>query len=217
MTLLLATNNEHKKREFLQIFDEFHIENIKLLMINDVLTEKIEIEETGKTFQDNAFLKANGLYQLTKIPTIADDSGLEIDELGGLPGVDSAVFAGEPRSDKNNRRKVISLLQNLDKNHFPARFKTIICYYDGKKPSYFEGKCEGRIILEERGENGFGYDSLFIPDGYKTTFAEMSEAEKNRISHRANAIRELAKSDIIHTNTKITDFQSYEQQAVRMT
>jgi len=197
MTLLLATNNEHKKREFLQICDEFHIENIKLLMINDVLSQKIEIEETGKTFKENSFLKASGLYKLTKIPTIADDSGLEIDELGGLPSVDSAVFAGEPRSDKNNRRKVISLLEKSSLAHFTARFITIICYYNGKETYYFEGKCEGRIILEERGENGFGYDSIFIPDGHENTFAEMSGGEKNRISHRANAIREFAKSEII--------------------
>jgi len=199
LKLLLATNNGHKKREFIQIFNEFNIENIELLMINDVLTEKIEIEETGTTFSENAFLKAKALYQIIKIPTIADDSGLEIDDLDDLPGVDSAVFAGEPRSDKNNRKKVISLLKKIDKENFPARFKTIICYFDGKKPSYFEGKCEGKIILEERGNNGFGYDSIFIPDSYKKTFAEMSEAKKNSISHRANAIREFAKSEIIIT------------------
>ncbi|HPI19391.1 MAG TPA: RdgB/HAM1 family non-canonical purine NTP pyrophosphatase [Candidatus Kapabacteria bacterium] len=198
MTLLLATNNEHKKREFLQIFDEYNIENIKLLMINDVLNNKIEIEETGKTFKENAFLKANALYQITKIPTIADDSGLEIDELGRLPGVDSAVFAGEPRSDKNNRKKVISLLEKSNLENFTARFRTIICYYNGKETFYFEGTCEGKIILEERGGNGFGYDSIFIPDGHENTFAEMSGEEKNKISHRANAIREFAKSETIY-------------------
>jgi len=206
MKILLATNNEHKKREFLQIFNEYNIENIELLMINDVLSEKIEIEESGKTFQENAYLKASGLFQITKIPTIADDSGLEIDDLCGMPGIDSAVFAGEPRSDKNNRKKVISLLEQTNQNHYPARFITIICYFDGKQSSYFEGKCEGRIVLEEKGTNGFGYDSIFIPDGYDRTFAEMSEAEKNSISHRANAIREFAKSEIIctsHTNSKL--------------
>lgn len=194
LSLLLATNNEHKKREFLQIFKEFHIENIELLMINELLPNKIEIEESGKTFKENAFLKASGLFAITKIPTIADDSGLEIDELCGLPGVDSAIFAGEPRSDARNREKVISLLKQSDKKNFDARFKTIICSFSGEKTEYFEGKCEGRIILEERGSKGFGYDSIFIPNGFETTFAEMPAAEKNEVSHRANAIREFVKS-----------------------
>ena len=166
-------------------------------MIDDVVNEKIEIEETGTTLSENAFLKAKGLYQITKIPTIADDSGLEIDDMNALPGVNSAVFAGVPRSDKNNRRKVISLLQKFNKEDFPARFKTIICYFDGKKPSYFEGKCEGKIILEEKGNNGFGYDSIFIPLGFDRTFAEMTDAEKNSISHRANAIRKFVRSEIV--------------------
>ncbi|NLO18407.1 MAG: RdgB/HAM1 family non-canonical purine NTP pyrophosphatase [Ignavibacteria bacterium] len=194
LSLLLATNNEHKKREFLQIFKEFHIENIELLMINELLPNKIEIEESGKTFKENAFLKASGLFAITKIPTIADDSGLEIDELCGLPGVDSAIFAGEPRSDARNREKVISLLKQSDKKNFDARFKTIICSFSGENTEYFEGKCEGRIILEERGSKGFGYDSIFIPNGFEKTFAEMPAAEKNGISHRANAIREFVKS-----------------------
>lgn len=197
MRLLLATNNWHKKREFIKIFNEFNIKNIELLMIDDVVNEKIEIEETGTTLSENAFLKAKGLYQITKIPTIADDSGLEIDDMNALPGVNSAVFAGVPRSDKNNRRKVISLLQKFNKEDFPARFKTIICYFDGKKPSYFEGKCEGKIILEEKGNNGFGYDSIFIPLGFDRTFAEMTDAEKNSISHRANAIRKFVRSEIV--------------------
>ncbi len=191
MKLLIGTNNKHKLREIRQIFDEVMPGRYELLSIGDVLDAEVIIDETGATLEENAYLKARALHGLTALPCIADDTGLEIDALGGQPGVRSARFAGEDCNDAANRRKALELLKDCPGEKRTARFRTVICFIDGDRTEYIEGKCEGRIIHEERGTAGFGYDPVFMPDGFDRTFAEMGEEEKNAVSHRGNAIRNL--------------------------
>lgn len=193
MKLLVATNNKHKLSEIQQILDLLQYNCIELLCAAD-FGKKIVPIETGTTYYENAEIKAREFFREFKISTIADDSGLEIDFLDGNPGVFSSCFAGEEGNHKKNREKVIKLLQEENLLEAKARFRCIICYIDNKEMFFVEGTVEGKIIPEERGENGFGYDSMFIPDGFNKTFAEMTDNEKNRISHRANAIRNLVES-----------------------
>lgn len=157
-----------------------------------VLTPKelgvdFDAEETGATFYDNALIKARALYELCGKPTVADDSGLCVDALGGAPGVFSARYSGQ--GDKANNKK---LLQALDgKSDRRAHFTCCIVYYDGKNIIEATGNTYGRIAFEESGAGGFGYDPLFISDDLGKTFGEASEEEKNGVSHRARALAEL--------------------------
>ncbi|ROL60036.1 RdgB/HAM1 family non-canonical purine NTP pyrophosphatase [Bacteroidetes/Chlorobi group bacterium MS-B_bin-24] len=187
MKILLATNNENKYKE---IYSKFKEQNLpfELLSLNQVTNEKIEIEETGSSLEENALIKAREVYNLFKIPTIADDTGLEVEALGGLPGVNSARFSGVHGNDAENRKKLLGLLKDFPLEKRNARFRTVICLYDGTEPKFFEGVCKGKIIFSERGSKGFGYDSIFVPENYEKTFAEMELGEKNRISHRSKAI-----------------------------
>jgi XTP/dITP diphosphohydrolase len=187
MKILLATNNENKYKE---IYSKFKEQNLpfELLSLNQVTNEKIEIEEIGSSLEENALIKAREVYNLFKIPTIADDTGLEVEALGGLPGVNSARFSGVHGNDAENRKKLLGLLKDVPLEKRNARFRTVICLYDGTEPKFFEGVCKGKIIFSERGSKGFGYDSIFVPENYEKTFAEMELGEKNRISHRSKAI-----------------------------
>ncbi len=199
MKLLVATNNKHKLSEIKQILDLLSCNKIDLLCSTD-FGKKIVPQEIGTTYYENATIKARVFFQEFKISTIADDSGLEIDFLDGKPGVFSSCFAGEEGNHNENRKKVIEILQEANLKEAKARFRCVICYIDNNEEFFVEGTVEGKIIPEERGENGFGYDSMFIPDGFEKTFAEMTDNEKNRISHRANAIKNLVeklKSDNI--------------------
>jgi len=189
MKILLASNNRHKHGEIQQIIDLYSPNLIVLLLPEDILSQKIEVEETGNTLEENAYLKARALFDLTNLPSIADDTGLEVDALNGAPGVHSARFAGEDCIDSDNRKKLLSLLKDVPAEKRTSKFRTVICFINNERIEYIEGMLEGRIITEERGSMGFGYDSLFIPDGYYKTFAEMTPEEKNSISHRGNAIR----------------------------
>lgn len=191
MKLLIGTNNKHKLKEIRGIFDAEMPGKYELLSIADVLEKEIDIEENGNTLAENAYIKARALFDLTGIPCISDDTGLEIDALDGKPGVRSARFSGEYGNDAANRAKVLMLLENIPYNNRSARFRTVICYIDSTKTKYIDGKAEGIIISEERGSAGFGYDPIFMPLGYEKTFAEMTDEEKNGISHRGNAIRNL--------------------------
>ena len=196
MKILVATNNKNKILEINQIantifdkhnFDKYNIENgrnIKFISPQE-LNIDISPAEIYNTFEKNANLKAIEFYKISNLPTIADDSGLEIEILDNAPGVHSAYFA-EVNNDKANRLKVLELLKN-EKNR-NAKFRTVIAFFDGIKTLYFNGECKGQIIYEERGLNGFGYDSIFIPDGFVKTFAEMSDTEKNTVSHRYKAV-----------------------------
>ncbi|MFH1050117.1 MAG: RdgB/HAM1 family non-canonical purine NTP pyrophosphatase [bacterium] len=197
MILLLGSNNKYKASEIKQIFEETGLRpdstsDFSVKILSDVLNEFFDVVEDGDTLEENAFKKANEYFQITNIPCFADDTGLEIDALNGSPGVKSARFAGEDCIDKNNRKKVLELLKNIPDGKRTAQFRTVICFVDSKQTKYIEGVCKGKIIYEERGTNGFGYDSIFVPVGFGKTFAEMDADEKNLISHRGNAIRKFA-------------------------
>jgi XTP/dITP diphosphohydrolase len=189
--ILAATNNKHKLIEINNIFNSKSPGRYIIIPPNELLLEDMEIDENGLTFQENAEIKAGAFYKSSLMPCIADDSGLEIDYLCGQPGINSARFDGIHGDDKANRDKVIYLMKNVKENLRTARFKCVICYKDSDKTIFAEGTVEGRIIFEERGNGGFGYDPIFIPDGYVQTFAEIDSEEKNKISHRARALEKL--------------------------
>ena len=185
---VLASNNEHKAVELREKLQRF---GIKLLTQKEAGIE-IEPNEDGETFRDNAIIKAETIYNICHKPTIADDSGLEIDAIGGQPGVHSHRFAGPDATDDDRINRVLEMLKNVPENERTARFKTAICYIDeyGKK-HFFDGVCEGSIGYEKRGTNGFGFDPVFIYEG--RTFAERTREEKNEVSHRGRAIAQFIK------------------------
>ncbi len=191
MEIIFATSNIHKIAEIDAIFKEMHCNSYKLLSLNDVGLNDLFIDETEDSIEGNAELKASVVYKLTGIPSFADDTGLEIEALGGKPGVYSSRFAGENCDDSENRKLVLQLMKDFPDALRTARFKTVIAYVNHGKTKLLEGICKGKIIKEERGKNGFGYDSIFIPEGYKLTFAEMEPHLKNQISHRSTAFRKF--------------------------
>lgn len=185
MELLLATNNLHKVREFREMLDPF--DNLDVLSLKD-FPDYVAPEETGTTFEENALIKANHACQELNKCVIADDSGLVVPALGNEPGVYSARYAGEDCSDADNRTKLIKALRGKEGAERMAYFECCIVMVQPDKPAKtVSGICEGEIIEKERGGNGFGYDSLFLKDGYTKTFGELTEPTKNRISHRRKA------------------------------
>jgi XTP/dITP diphosphohydrolase len=183
--LLLASRNQHKIEELQQMLAGLNIEVISL----DDVPDMPVIEEDGNTFSENASKKARLTTMHTGFTCLADDSGLVVDALRGQPGVYSARFAGEDADDQKNNRKLLQMLQGFDGEKRRARFVCVIAISDPQGNVHtVEGTCEGRIDYEERGTGGFGYDPLFIPEGYSQTFAELSREEKNRISHRGQAL-----------------------------
>lgn len=191
MRIIAATQNKHKIEEIQAITREFDMEVISLA---EACISGIEIVENGKTFEENSEKKAREIMMLSGEITIADDSGLMVDALGGVPGVLSARFAGEDGNDAKNNEKLLRLLSGVKPEDRTARFVSVITlmYPNGKK-IVARGECEGHILYQERGSNGFGYDPLFVPVGYDKTFAELSAEEKNKISHRAIALQNLRK------------------------
>lgn len=189
--MVIASSNSHKIEEIGKILKSF---DIKLLSLKDVGLEGLEIEETGSTFEENAILKAKEVSKLTGMPSIADDSGLMVDVLGGRPGVYSARFSGEGATDEKNNEKLLSLLKGYSKEQRKGKFVSVIAvvFPDGKEYKA-KGICEGSIGFELAGEGGFGYDPLFIPSGLDTSFGEISSEEKNKISHRAKSLEEMKK------------------------
>ncbi|MBQ7792500.1 MAG: XTP/dITP diphosphatase [Clostridia bacterium] len=186
MKLLIATNNQGKLKEFNEILGELGIECVSLKEMGI----SVDVEETGTTFLENALLKAKEIYSIAKIPTISDDSGLMVDALSGEPGVYSARYAGEHANDQKNMDKLLSKLQGVENR--TARFKSVIAaVFSEDDILVSEGECEGVIIDEKRGDNGFGYDPVFYVEAMKKTFAQMTDGEKNSLSHRGNAIRNL--------------------------
>lgn len=184
--ILVATNNKHKIKEIKSVLTS--VKNISVLSLND-FGITADISEDGKTLEDNALLKAEHVFKLLNIPAISDDTGLFVDALYGEPGIYSARYAGENATYKDNCDKLLSALKNVTMNERKARFESVICFYKANSEYiFFKGVCHGRIIEEERGENGFGYDPVFVPDGSAKTFAELSDQEKNIISHRALAL-----------------------------
>ncbi len=190
--IVLASNNANKRIEISNIFKTIGLHQINIILPEEILGYEIEIEEYGKTLEENAFIKSSKIFELTNKNVISDDTGLEINYLNASPGVYSARFAGFKCSDEDNRRKVLDLLEGIETENRTARFRTIICFIEYGMPIYFEGICNGVITTAERGENGFGYDPVFQPIGYCQTFAEMESEFKNSISHRYIAIKKLA-------------------------
>lgn len=182
--LCFATNNAHKLEEIQAILGD----SFELISLKDINCTE-ELPETGNTLEANSLEKARYLYEHYQVNCFADDSGLEVHALGGEPGVNSAHYAGPQRSHADN---VNLLLANLaGKTDRSARFRTVITLIQNGEMSQFEGSIKGQIISELRGTEGFGYDPIFVPEGYGTTFAEMSLAEKGKISHRAKAFEKL--------------------------
>lgn len=184
MDIIFATNNENKTREIRNILGS----KINLLSLNDLNIHE-DIPETEPTLEGNALQKARYIYEKVSRCVFADDTGLEIDMLDGLPGVNSARFAGENKDSEANIDKVLLMMADSERRN--ARFRTVIALVEGGKEYLFEGIVEGRITGERRGTGGFGYDPVFIPRGETRTFAEMPLDEKNRISHRAMAFERL--------------------------
>jgi len=184
MKLLIASRNPHKLAEIRAIF---HLPGMEIIGTHEI--EGLpEVIEDGRTFQANAVKKAVSLAMLTKLWTLADDSGLEVDALNGEPGVYSARYAGEPANYAANNAKLLQCLEQQP--HRAARFVCVVALASPSgRAQIVEGLCQGRILHESRGEQGFGYDPLFVPDNYEQTFAQMDAALKNQISHRARALK----------------------------
>ena len=189
MKLILATKNKHKVEEFCRILSPL---GWQVIPQDEVCPPDLEIEETGSTFAENAFLKAMGIYRATGLPTVADDSGLCVDALGGAPGVYSARYAGEGHNSDDNNKKLLREMEHIPDEKRTARFVCAICAVFGEGDILrCEGACEGTIARCLHGQNGFGYDPVFQPDGYACSMAELRPEEKNAISHRGNALKIL--------------------------
>ncbi len=187
MKVILASNNQHKLAEIKKILEPLGYE----LISQREAGINIEVEETGTTFEENAALKAEAIYKMTKTPVISDDSGLEVDYLNGAPGVYSHRFAGPDATDEDRCNKLLSELNGVADEKRTARFVCVICYIDNEgKKSIVRGTVEGIIGKEARGCNGFGYDPVFMYNGL--SFAEIPSEEKNKVSHRADALRKFS-------------------------
>ena len=186
-TILAATTNQGKVREIKEILSDFEIISLKDAGID------IDVEENGKTFADNAYIKALEISHLTTLPVLADDSGLEIEALGGRPGVFSARYAGEDAPYNLKAKKLSEELKDVPQNERFAQFSCAVCLIipNGKKIEATGISCPGIVLETPRGENGFGYDPYFYSIDYKKTFAEMSPEEKNAVSHRKAALAAL--------------------------
>ncbi|MCI8630860.1 MAG: XTP/dITP diphosphatase [Firmicutes bacterium] len=189
--IIIASQNKHKIEEIEAITKKF---GMSVVSRNDAGLPNTDIEEDGKTFEENSYKKAYEIMRLAGEMTIADDSGLMVDALGGAPGVYSARFSGDGATDRSNNEKLLFMLKDVPAEKRTAKFVSVITmiYPDGDK-IVARGECPGSIIFEERGQGGFGYDPLFVPDGYDKTFGELGAEEKNKISHRARALVILEK------------------------
>jgi XTP/dITP diphosphohydrolase len=193
--ILLATNNKHKVTEIKDIIGKSDYE---LITLSDLNLE-IEVIEDKDTLEGNAIKKAEEVFLHSTIPVLADDTGLFVDAINGEPGVFSSRYAGVNATYDDNCKKLLEVMKDVPEEKRTAYFKTIVCYYKSENsPMIFEGICRGRISKVYRGDKGFGYDPLFIPEGFDKTFAEMSEKEKNFISHRSKAFMNLR--DFLFTN-----------------
>lgn len=189
MKLVFASNNPHKLQEVRQILPA----TCDVVSLSDIGCTD-EIEETGETLEENSLIKARYIYDKYGMDCFADDTGLEIEALGGKPGVRTARWAGDDANALNNRQKALRELEGISNRN--ARFRTVVTLIRGGKIEQVEGIVRGRIATRECGDGGFGYDPVFIPEGYDKTFAELPAEVKNSISHRARAMAELCK--ILH-------------------
>lgn len=187
--IIIATKNAGKVKDFETLFSP---KGFKVKSLLD-FPEIEDVEETGVTFAENATLKAEAISSALNKPVIADDSGLAIDALNGEPGVYSARYAGENKDDNANIEKVLQKLNDVPFEKRTARFHCALAIaVPGKRTEIVEGTCEGHILEEKRGENGFGYDPIFFVEKWRCSMAELTKEQKNQISHRANALQKLA-------------------------
>ncbi len=187
MRLILASNNRHKLEEFGRVLRPLGIEVIS----QSGAGIQLEVEETGETFEENARLKAEAIFELTHTPVVADDSGLEVDALDNAPGVFSARYGGEGLTDTDRYNKLLEALTDVPDEKRGARFVCVLHYIDAAGRHYsLRGECPGRIGYAPRGENGFGYDPVFMVG--EKSFSELSPAEKDAVSHRGRALEQFA-------------------------
>ena len=186
--IVLATFNKDKVKEIQRILLPAGFELSSLGEFPDAC----EIVEDGKTLLENALKKAKASFRWTGLPSLADDTGLEVDALNGLPGVRSSRFAGAQASYRENNEKLLRLLQGVQRELRTARFRTVVAFVDGERERWVEGVSEGVILERYQGSSGFGYDPLFFVPEKNKTFAEMTTEEKNTISHRGIAFRKMA-------------------------
>jgi len=198
MTILLFTTNDHKRKEFETLLQQYE-PTLTIITPATLGLPLPHVEETGSTFAENAYIKALAMAYSTPYPILADDSGLSVKILDGHPGVRSARYAGENAPDSENRTLLIDNLKKLNVEESPAHFTAALAFIDGLRAFIVEAECHGKVIIQEHGKNGFGYDPLFIPDGYEQTFADCEPSVKNRVSHRAKALQKL-----------INELKSYE-------
>jgi XTP/dITP diphosphohydrolase len=184
-TLVFSTNNRHKLEEVSDVLGD----NFRILSLKDIGMD-VDIPEDGDTLEANALIKARYIWETNHCDCFADDTGLEVDALDNAPGVYSARYAGEQKSSEDNVRKLLSELKGTANRK--ARFRTVVAAIIGGKEYLFEGIVTGEIIDTPRGQAGFGYDPVFVPEGYSETFAELGNEAKNKISHRAKAVEKLA-------------------------
>ena len=192
MKLIFATHNSNKVKEILPLIGDNELSSLEDIGFHN------EIEETGKTLEENALIKVRFIYDKFNENCFADDTGLEVECLDGAPGVYSARFAGKQKNAEDNIYKLLDLLKN--KPNRKAQFRTIIALIIDGKEYVFEGIVKGEILEKKRGNKGFGYDPVFLPEKYDQSFAELPFNEKNKISHRALALKKLNK----FLNEKIT-------------
>ena len=185
--VVMATGNPGKLREIQRLLEDLDVEVIAQSELGVT-----DADETGTTFAANSLIKAEHAAAATGLPAIADDSGLSVDALGGRPGVYSARYAGLNASDQDNVTKLLKALEHVPKEERTARFKCVLCIIDqAGLVTYCDGSCEGQIATMVSGKSGFGYDPVFIPDGYEQSFAALGRDVKDRLSHRARAVRAL--------------------------
>jgi XTP/dITP diphosphohydrolase len=189
LKLIIATHNSDKEKELRSVLDDCPVEVMSLEQFSEIG----DIEETGSTLYENAKLKADTVNRITNLPCLGDDTGLEVDALGGAPGVYSARYAGDNVSYKDNVIKLLSELRSTPSEKRTARFRTIIFYTDGERELYTQGEIQGIITKSPRGSNGFGYDPVFYIPELKKTMAELTSAEKNKLSHRGQAMGKFRK------------------------
>ena len=186
MQIVLATHNRGKMSEINNLLSSSY----EVLTLDHFPNIK-EIPETGKTLKENAFIKARTVFEMTGLPSLADDTGLEVEALGGEPGVFSARYAGEQASYQDNCEKLLKNMMRVPKEDREAKFRTVIAYKDDNRELSCDGSVKGEIAKSPKGSFGFGYDSVFYYPPFEKTFAELSEEEKNSISHRGRALRKF--------------------------
>ena len=182
--IVLATNNLHKIRELTTLLAGLPVDLTTLAELKGPPT----LREDGSSFRQNALQKARAVHTATGLPSLADDSGLEVFYLNGRPGLWSARYAGPGATDEQNNEKLLTELRGVPPRRRRAQFRAVTAFVEGSTEIVTEGVCLGRIGETPRGTNGFGYDPIFLPDGFTITYAELSAGEKNRISHRSKAV-----------------------------